>query len=205
MIEWFRRLAEVPGVDYSGDRKVRRSTLAGHNAVPRVVSHSFEGERREYLMWRTQDGDTSSSPAFHYGMASSSTMPDKSSPDLLRHLSEVLELPGVTSDYHFAIQRCIDEFWKRRRQEPNILSEIERLSWLDIKLIEARPSTITYERDGKTEFARVIAFGYLIQLYERNGYLFEALEVAHRAERFGAESAVERLRDRLAQVDSEVA
>lgn len=205
MIEWFQRLADVPGVDYTGDRAVRRSTLAGHDAVPRTVSHMIEGKRREYLMWRTKDGETSASPASQHAMSSSLSRTAGSSEVLLRTLGEVLELPGLATDYHFAILGCVEELWKRRRQEPGMLSEVERLCWIDVYLVEARPSTILFDRDGKSEFARVPAFGHLIQLYEREGFLLEAIEVAQRAERFGAESAVERLRVRLAQVESEVA
>lgn len=203
MIEWFRRLADVPGMDYPGDPRVRRSALPEHDAVPRLVSYTFDGQRHEGLEWAMKDGTTSASPASRHATTLASPPPDEPFQVHLQRLGEVLELPGTSSDYHFAIQGCVEHLWTRRRQEPGVLPEVERLCWLDIKLIEAQPTGIAYERDGKTDYPRVLAFGYLIQLYEREGFLAEALEVAERAARFGQGAEGDELRARLAQVEAE--
>ena len=48
------------------------------------------------------------------------------------------------------------------------------------------------------------AFDHLVQLYERDGYLQEALKVAEIANQFGqGEKALERLKAKLAEVESE--
>jgi hypothetical protein len=203
VIEWFRCLADVPGSDYRSDPRVRRSSLPGHDSVPKRSVHTFEGKRHESLTWPTTHGETSASPASRRATEASAPR-NESTEATLRRLYEILELPGTTSDYHFAIQGWVDALWKRRREEPSVLPEIERLCWLDIRLIEARPATITYERDGTTTHFRVLAFGYLIQLYEREGYVAEALDVAERAARFGDPAAAADLRERRAQIESEV-
>jgi hypothetical protein len=202
MIEWFRRLADVPNVGYPGDPRVKRSALSGHNSVPKQSVHTFDGRRHESLTWTTKDGTTSASPASSHSFGDLS--PNQPVEAHLRWLSEVLELPGTASDYHFAIQRCVEELWRRRRQDPTVLPTIDQLCWLNIRLIEARPNAITYERDGKKSYFRVLAFGYLIQLYEREGYVAEALDVAERAARFDNEGSIEDLRVRLAQLEAEI-
>lgn len=117
---------------------------------------------------------------------------------------EAIELPGQASDYHFAIQGCLQTLWRRRAEAPALLDQFEQLCWLDIRLIEARPGIIRFERDREVQFARVLGVEYLARLYERNGYLKEALEVARRLSRLGQGSSdIDDLRARLALVESE--
>ena len=53
-------------------------------------------------------------------------------------------------------------------------------------------------------YARSIAFERLIQMYERNGYLAEALDVAQRATRFHAdETILKPLQERMARLEAE--
>jgi len=205
MTAWFRRFADVPGVEYAGPADIRRSRLPGHRAVPNIEVYDFDGERRESLWWPGADGRTTQSPVNQY---LSRHERDKEEPAdaVLRRLHEAVELPGTPSDYHFAIQGCIEELWRwqRRREQPSLLTEIEKLCWLDIRLVEAQPHIIAYERNGEKRFASVLAFGHLIQLHEREGFLREALDVAERAARFdNAGSSLESLRQRVAQVESE--
>lgn len=117
---------------------------------------------------------------------------------------EAIELPGQASDYHFAIQGCLQSLWQRRAEAPAILDQFEQLCWLDIRLIEARPAIIQFERGGKMGFARVLGVEYLARLYERNGYLAEALEVAQRLCSLGQGIAdIDGLRARLTLVETE--
>jgi len=135
---WFPRFGDVPGVDFAPPPGVSRSRLPGHNARPTISHFEFDGRRRESLSWPSKDGTTSQSPASQHASASSSQ--DASSTDLLLHLYEVLELPGLLTDYHFAIQGCAGKLWERRRDEPRALADVERLSLLDIHLVEAHPN-----------------------------------------------------------------
>ena len=138
----------------------------------------------------------------------------------LRQMREALELPGKLSDYHFAIQTCHNSLKGFAREEPWVLEEVERLCWLDIRLISEYPETVTLEpitiadeqlaetaatRRGDRRFFSVLAFQQLISMYEREGYLREALGVAKIAERFEQTSGkVEEITERLDRMRTEV-
>lgn len=203
MTAWFRRLADVPGVAYTGDPQVKRSTLPGYGTVPTLNVYTFEGKRLESLAWPTANGQTSQSPASAHAGLISTMPPDAPSEALLQRLHEALELPGITSDYHFAIQGCAEALWKRRHQDPGLFAEFERLFWLDIRLVEARPETITYEREGRVAYTGVTAFHRLVDLYSHEGFLYEALEVAERGACLNQATAVTELRERLARIEAE--
>ena len=154
-------------------------------------------------MWpMDNDGWTSASPANQW---QPSPLPGEAKAAyILRRLHEQLELPGTLSDYHFAIQTCHDELQGQIRQEPWVLNEIERLCWLNIRLIELYPETITWEQEGDKKFFRVSAFYHLIDLYLKEGYLAEASNVAAIAKRFGQQGdTLENLRERVAELEAE--
>lgn len=201
-VEWFRRLADIPRVGYVGSPERGHTRLAGRDEVPRIVTYEFDGRRQRSLRWSLPGGSTSASPAQRHG----SQIPLEGQPldQVLRRMSEALELPGQAGDYHFAIQGCLQTLWRRRAEAAALLDEFEQLCWLDIRLVEARPTIIRFEHGGEAQFAQVLGMGYLARLYERNGNLQEALEVARRGSRLGQEtSAIDDLRSRLALVESE--
>jgi len=204
MTRWFQRLADIPGVNYPGSPGVQRTRLPGHNLKPDLHQADFGGRRHEYLSWEYRDGTSSSaSPAKNW---ETQPQPADAPPQaILQHLSEVLDLPGEPSDYHFAIQGCFERLWSLRREHPWVMNEIEKLCWLDIRLLEALPDTLRHQQsDGTFFYARSIAFERLIQIYERNGYLAEALDVAQRAIRFHADDTILKpLRDRLERLEAE--
>jgi hypothetical protein len=205
MVDWFPRLADIPNVGYAGHPGMNRSRLPGQNAKPRVRVSTVDGRQHESIEWPSRDGGTSASPVDQH---LSETTGDKaqSSEELLQRLREALELPGEPTDYHFAIQRCIEELWawRRRREQPWLLAEIEQLCWLDIRLIEAMPRSIAFEHHGEQRFYAVAAFDHLIQLYEREGFVEEALDVARRATRFRPEfPKLQDLEQRAATLASE--
>jgi len=199
--KWFPRFGDIPGIDYAPPTPTNRSSLPGHNARPTVSHFEFDGRRRESLSWPSKDGTTSQSPASQH---QSAIVGKGSSPsDLLRNLSEVLELPGVLSDYHFAIQGCAGALWGGRRDHPGVLAAVERLSWLNIRLLETQPNFF-WDGDDKKTWPAVAAFGYLIRLYSREGHLREALDVATRAVRFNQlQSDRDSLQQRLAVIEAE--
>jgi hypothetical protein len=205
MVDWFTRLADIPNVGYPGSPGVNRSRLPGHNVKPRVEVHVFDGQQRESLWWPSPGGGSSASPVNQY-LSEASRNKDEPSETVLKRLREALELPGEPPDYHFAIQSCVGELWswKRRRAEPWLLAEIEQLCWLDIRLIEALPETIAYEQRGEQRYYAVTTFDHLIQLYEREGFLQDALDVARRAARFNPDyPKVQELEQRVAQLAAE--
>lgn len=202
MEKWYRRLAEVPGVGYEGSPGVDRTRLPGHNAAPKIDRYDYDGEQREYMSWPTKDGSTSASPAKNW-----ETKPRRGETEAqtaLRQLRETLELPGTLSDYHFAIQHCHDELCGDAREEPWVLGEVERLCQLDIRLIEAYPETITSEYGGERTYYGVSAFHRLTDLYETEGFLREALEVARVGQKFEqCQGKLEELESRLSRIEAE--
>lgn len=200
--KWYRRFADVPDIGYQGSPGVDRTRLPGHNVVPEISYYNFEGKHRVSMMWPMKDGSTSASPANTW-----ETKPSKGeihAETLLRNLHEKLELPGTLSDYHFAIQHCHGELGQHAREAFWIYEEIERLCWLDITLIEKYPVTITDEYGGERTYYGVTAFHKLIDMYEKEGYIREALKVAQIAKRFEQDTGkVEELRERIASVEAE--
>lgn len=201
MPRWFRRFGDIPGVGFEAHPHVDRRKLQGYDSVPEVHVHVVEGKREEALSWPVEDGSRSTSPASSWALGDSK---DLSSPVLLRTTYEKLELPGEPSDYHFILQGCAGDLWKRRREEPEMLEEVEKLCWLDIRLVETHPEAITFEGVDGPSFVSIHAFSLLIDLYEREGFLREALEVANRAVRFNqCQEDRERLLERITAVEAE--
>lgn len=205
MLGWFRRLAEVPGVSYKGAPEVDRTQLPGHDFEPTLCTTEDGGKESHHLQWPSfrKGFTTSASPATRRMDYYDQLTRKSSRPVLLQQLKETLELPGVVSDYHFAVQTCAEALYKMRREDPSVLENCERLCWLDIELIEAYPETLEYEPG---QFFQVPAFERLIRLYEREGYLHETLEVAERA--IGSKQdhlyrKLEELRERLAALEAE--
>jgi hypothetical protein len=202
MERWFRRLAEVPGVGYQGSPGVDRTRLPGHDTVPKIDHYNFGGERHVSVMWPMKDGSTSASPAQSW-----QTEPregETKAQTALRRMREALELPGKLSDYHFAIQNCHDALRAAAREEPWVFEEVERLCWLDIRLIEAYPETITNEYGGGSTYFSVSAFHRLVGMYEKEGFLREALDVARIGQKFGqCPGKVEELEGRIARIEAE--
>ena len=116
-------------------------------------------------------------------------------------MREAVELPGVISDYHFAIQQAIEELWRHRAQEPWVLEEVETLCWLDIRLITR--SVREFQRDNGSLLV-IYALNRLLTLFERVGYIREALDLAEFAITLGADEGVAgQLRERVAILSQE--
>jgi hypothetical protein len=202
MVHWFRRLTDIPGLSAAVVPELDVSALPGHDVSPKVRAFEFEGKRREILEWSYDGTVTSASPVHSRAFGDARDVPTR---DLLRRCYEGLQLPGEPSDYHFLIQSCASELWRRRRRDPDALEDVERLCWLDLNLVEACPAAITNEYGDEPRFYQVTAFSTLIDLYEREGCLHEALAVAERAGRF--DQLAERrqqLLERIAAVEHEV-
>ena len=201
MVIWFRRFGEIPGITYESPADVSGRKLPGRDAVPEIHVFELEGKRHETLWWPARGGGGSASPAHERAFGDFSGV---TTPALLKNCHEGLELPGEPSDYHFLIQGSANALWARRREEPQFLADMERLCQLDIQLIEAVPGAVQYESGEGASFYSVAAFSLLINLYEREGALHEALDIAERASRCGQGDDVrEQLVERIAMVESE--
>jgi hypothetical protein len=120
-------------------------------------------------------------------------------------LREALELPGEPSDYHFALMGVYQALWQRRRNAPELLTEIETLCLLDIHLVEAQPSIVVNVYGNGPRFLQVPAFSQLIQLYEREGFLHAAIDIASRAQPFEQQNVrLAELQERLVRLKDEL-
>ena len=204
MVRWFRCFAEVPGVEYKGNPSIYRPRLPEQILVPKPGAYEISSVHREYLSWPmiVGTGTTSASPVKQW-----TTQPrsgESPAQMRLRQLYETLELPGELLDYHFAIQGCCSELWKRCQEESWKLAELERLCWLDIRLIQAYPNIM--QVPNERAFLLVITLQHLIALYEQEGYLYEALQVAEIATKFNQQMpALERIKSRIAHLEAEEA
>jgi len=194
--EWFRRFGDIPGIDYSTPAQIDRGALPGSNDVPDVQSFGLDSELEETLDWPAGDGSRggSASPAHYRAFASFPDTREASAATLLRNLHEGLELPGEPPDYHFLIQSTASDLSRRCRRQPELLGEVERLCWLDISLVQARPDAASDVREGQRCFYSITGFWTLIQLYEGRGDLADAMKVAEIAAAHGqCEDALQRL------------
>jgi hypothetical protein len=177
---WFRRFADIPGVRYQTPPALDLSRLKRRNAVPTV--HRFEGLEPS-LFWETSNGETSQAPAGEHALGDFRGV---SIAGLRKNIAEVLELPGEPSDYHFALQSTAGELYGRRRDDPTVLDDVERLCLLDLQLVESCPFAVTWEHEGQTSYFQVSAFSRLLRMYLTEGRVAEAVAVADIAERFDA-------------------
>ncbi len=200
--KWFTCLADVPQVGYRANPSVNRRALPGHDARPEVHTFEFDGREDRSLSWPTPDGSTSQSPASAWSSIGESR--HTTSGEALRRIYEALELPGTATDYHFALLNAYGLLWSRSREDVQLLDELEQLLLLDVALVESRPDILQLGIEDDTFWAAVPAFYHLMSLYEREGYLVEALAIARRgaALRQGGED-VQRLEDLLAGLRAE--
>jgi len=202
MVKWFRCFSEISGVGYKGNPDLYRPQLPEHATLPKPGSYEIAGEHHGYVSWPILFGTgmTSASPVKQWITQSRSG--ESLAQSRLRQLYESLELPGELLDYHFAIQGCCSELWRLREEEPWIFAELERLCWLDIQLIQAYPDIV--QAKNERAFLLVTTMQHLIALYEQEGYLYEALQVAEIAAQFNQQlSALERIKSRIANLEAE--
>lgn len=173
---WYSRLADIPDLAYIPLTQVNRTRLWGVDAKPEVRRLSL-GNSHVYFTWPTPDGNsTSASPAHQHGFS----IPDGTPEEVLKRVSETLELPGQASDYHFSIQHAIEQLWRQRKANPALYDQIENLCLLDIDLLEKR----TEEIYGGSVIS-VRAFNTLAGMYENEGRLQDALTVLERGKALG--------------------
>jgi hypothetical protein len=201
MVEWFRRFADIPGVAYTAPPKIDPTNLEGFGAVPTEQAFDAGGRHYESLNWSYADMAGSASPAQSRAFGNYG---DASAEEVVANCYEGLELPGEPEDYHFLIQGCATELWRRRREEPRFIEEVERLCWLDLELVEKHPAAITYDNGDGNKYYGVEAFTILIEIYEREGDLRNAFNVAERAIQYGQGAKVrDELAERIAAVENE--
>jgi hypothetical protein len=205
MAIWFHRLAEVPHLNYQTPHEADGARLPGHGAISETAIYEYDSKRRTSMMWLSLDGSstTSASPARQW-----ETQPrphETPGQTTLRQLQEQLELSGTVEDYVFCIQTAIISLWDRHRDEPWVYMDVERLCLLVIRMVETYPDAVAQQLpEGRSFYYGSWAYTQLITLYEREGYLHEALDIGTRGLSFGvSDERVEALRQRVAQLEDE--
>lgn len=200
--KWFPRFAEIPGIQYKPPKGLDFSHLLDRGKVPEISYYEFDGKKQKSIMWNYGDTTTGSSPANEW-----KTIPrpgESEATTILRQVYETLELPGTLSDYHFALQRSHGELNRYIAKEYWVSAQVERLCQLNIILIDKYPETISYENDEGIHYSRVTAFNRLQNLYENEGFLREALEIAKIANKFYEQNdVIEELKERIKLIESE--
>ena len=210
-VQWFKRMGDIPGVGYEPPVHIDRSKLPGHDATARVARYGFDERVIESLRWESPGshaGDFGGSRSPAHTVAFGGLDGELATGALLMRLWEGLELPGQGSDYHFAVQGVAETLTSRRSREPEVLEWVEFLCSLDIRLVQACPEAVTIDNagipEGASRFASIPTFHLLTELYTREGFLGDALNVARIAERFEqARAPVAELEGRLAALQAE--
>jgi hypothetical protein len=170
---WYPSFGEIPGLSYVTPDFVDPARLRRSSVRPEI--HRYKGADGNEFVAATWPGGTSQSPASGHIVFDLVAKLDT----LRRRAAEALELPGTASDYHFALMGAADVIHSRRREATWALEEVERLCWLDVRLIELRPDD--NESDLNLRQVGQRCFNHLLSLYQREGYWLEALQVTDRA------------------------
>ena len=195
-VTWALSLAKLPGVDYTPPSGTRTPRVSG-GTTPAIGRFGPDDAHRS-LSWATAGGSTSASPASRH--AANAPGEDASTDALLRHLHAGLALPGVPTDYHFAIQRVIDALWSRRTKDSGAVSAMEPLCRADVSLVRAYPDAF----QSGDRFYAMSSMHHLVDLYENAGDLDGALDAARLVEPFlHASNDVARIEAKIAMMREE--
>lgn len=64
-MEWYRRLADVPGVYCAGTSAIDRTKLDGYDFEPEVHEFEFDGKLHRSLSWPSAGGGSTSASPVH--------------------------------------------------------------------------------------------------------------------------------------------
>ena len=207
-MRWFPRLAAIPGIDPAPivDVEVDVGHLPGAGRVPEVNSYVLDGRQYISLGWTDPSTglSTSASPAHEHARARPAE--DAGPEAALRHLAEVMALPGIPSDWHHAIGAAGQVVHQAARVDPSWYDTVVGLCHLDIALCRARPDAAGDVDNGVQRWYQLGTVQTLVRLHHREGFLHEALEVAEVAvvEFDQLHLVRDELRERLAVLGAEV-
>ena len=204
---WYRRMGDIPGLDYEPPIPVDRKALPGHNATAEVERLEYLDEEfgrpLEMLKWTIPGVEyPSGSPASDWRLNEED---QPSGAAALQRVFETLELPGEPTDYHFAIQNTAGYLANSLEayDSPDLDDWAEWLWWLDIRLAKACRAAITFERAGSETQVSALAFPVLIGRYLDEGWLQGALDVAKIAVEIGQRSDHDELMERMEALRAE--
>jgi hypothetical protein len=195
--EWFPSFDAIPGVTWESIVPVDRSKLRGLDARPRFERRElYEGRFYDSVEWLTPQGhkfdEESGSPAvLHQRRLDSDDLAPRT---IAKAISEMLELPGTRSEYHFGMLSAWGALYSARRRDLRAFGWIEHLCIADISLMEQGPELVFAEEHWSDQEDRgypiVPAFDQLSSLYQHEGFLAAAVAIEKRCAALGASRAV---------------
>jgi hypothetical protein len=196
--EWFPSFDAIPGVTWEPLVPVDRSKLRGLDARPRVERRElYEGRSYDSVDWLTPEGgeldDESGSPAVLHQRKLDSER-ELAPRTIAKAISEMLELPGTRSEYHFGMLSAWGALYGARRRDPRAFAWIEALCIADISLMERGPELVFTEEHWSDQEDRgypiVPAFDQLSSLYQHEGFLAAAVAIEKRCAALGTSRPV---------------
>jgi hypothetical protein len=185
---WYRRLGDVPGMNFAGSPNVDRRQLRWAEMVPviREPLRDYPNQRPEdRLSWDyAGEWSTSDSPADRHWRAGPDD-PHRETPELLeQRLYEALELPGTVNDYHFIVMAAATSTESLARDDPILLTKVEEFCVLDLRITSGHPDVFIWtDQNGDPKPLVVPACDILARLYRHEGAVREWLEVEEQAAR----------------------
>lgn len=202
--EWAESFASINGISWEPLVPiVDRSSLPGVDSRPRVERlDGLSGESYEHVTWSDERGklaEGGGSPASRHERHFANDK-ELAPQTVAKRVSEMLALPGSRSDYHFGMLNAWETLYAGRRQDVHVFDWIEALCLADISLMEQGPELVFAEDHWNNldqDYPIFPAFQRLSSLYQREGYLADAVEIEKRCATLGAarpvgEEAIER-------------
>lgn len=175
---WYPRLADMPGVAFTGSPGVQRSKLRGSTTRARKADWG------DGLDWPERNGEWGSPAQAHR-----QDFAELSTDRLVRNVWECLELPGTLGDWHFTLQDAAGELFRRRHSEPAALRHCEQFALIDLQLTQARPQAFLIDAaKSDSGYVGVTSLNVLMRVYRAMDDLPSAVEISRRAESWGNES-----------------
>ena len=195
--QWERSLESVDGVGWVPLLPINRDSLPGIEAEPKVEMLQGYSERPlQHVEWIDPQGklkDQMTSPSGQREGEFRSD-PELAAERIAKVVSEALALPGTRSDYHFSMLGAWEALYGRRRADSRVFCWIEKLCLADIRLMELGPELVFAadhwgDRD-EDSYPVFPAFHQLSTLYQREGFLADAVKIEKRGAALGSSRPV---------------
>ncbi len=175
MPQWFPRFGDIPEIEYRCPVEIDTTTLPQHATHP--------GRNGFWPVTDVPGSSTTASPARQRFNQLAQQSPDPNASQY--RAAEALELPGYLTDYALILSRAIAELWVLRARAGWIPEALERWCRLGFRLAAIYQENPSAFAETLFDSPGVVGASTLIELYSREGYLLEAIEIAEHAASLG--------------------